>query len=207
MMSEMVYVVDDDPAVRDALQLLLVTEGYCVKTFASAATFLVEIGADSGGCVVADVRMPKMSGLDLLVEIKRMELRLPVIIITGHGDVPLAVEAMKRGAVDFLEKPFDDEALFQSVKRAMTHGALVQSRYAEGRKTADKLMMLTKREREILERLAEGRSNKVIAHELGISVRTAEVHRANVMTKMRAKNIAELIRMVLAGSDSSPPLE
>lgn len=202
MIDQMIYIVDDDPAVRDALQLLLATDGYCVKTYPSAPAFLAEATSDSAGCVVADVRMPEMSGLDMLVEMKRRNLRLPVIIITGHGDVPLAVEAMKRGAEDFIEKPFDDEALFQSVKRALSHGAVVQLRYAEERKTADKLQLLTKREREILEKLAEGRSNKVIAHELGISVRTAEVHRANVMTKMRAKNLAELVRMVIAGSET-----
>lgn len=203
----MIYIVDDDAAVRDALRLLLATEGYSVATFPSAPALLASVTSDSVGCVIADVRMPEVSGLELLAELRRRDLRLPVIIITGHGDVPLAVEAMKSGAVDFLEKPFDDEALFESVKRASSQGAVVQLRHAEERKTADKLMMLTKREREILERLAEGRSNKVIAHELGISVRTAEVHRANVMTKMRAKNLAELIRMVITGHETPSPNE
>lgn len=196
-----VFVVDDDPAVRDALQLLLESEGYAVSSFPSAPSMLSAVGPESAGCVIADVRMPEVSGLDLILEMKNRNLRLPIIIITGHGDVPLAVEAMKRGAVDFLEKPFDDDALFAAVKRALSRDAAEQSRYSDERRMSERFMSLTKREREILERLAEGYSNKVIAHDLGISVRTVEAHRANVMAKMRVRNLAELVRMVLNGQD------
>lgn len=198
MNSGPVYIVDDDPAIRDALQLLLATEGLSVQAFPSALAFLDVVGEASAGCVVADVRMPEMSGIDMLAELRRRNVLLPVIIITGHGDVPLAVEAMKRGAIDFLEKPFDDEALLASVRRGLSSANAGKPWSAEDQEIIDRLAHLTKREREILEKLVEGRSNKVIAHELGISVRTAEVHRANVMTKMRARNLAELIRMVLA---------
>ncbi|HEY8125503.1 MAG TPA: response regulator FixJ [Methylocystis sp.] len=192
-----VFIVDDDPAVRDALQLLLETDGYAVVSFPSAPAMLSSVTRESAGCVIADVRMPEVSGLDLLLEMKNRNLHLPIIIITGHGDVPLAVEAMKRGAVDFLEKPFDDDALFAAVKRALSKHETVQSRHAEVRRSSERFLSLTKREREILERLVEGHSNKVIAHDLGISVRTVEAHRANVMAKMRVKNLAELVRIFL----------
>ncbi|MGD9545081.1 MAG: response regulator FixJ [Methylocystis sp.] len=205
MTAGKVYIVDDDPAVRDALQLLLEAEGYVVTSFPSAPAMLLSVGPESAGCIVADVRMPEVSGLDLLVELKNRNLGLPIIIITGHGDVPLAVEAMKRGAVDFLEKPFDDQALFAAVKRALSKHEAVQSRQAEERQMSERLATLTKREREILEMLVDGRSNKVIAHDLGISVRTVEAHRANVMTKMRVKNLAELVRMFLDGRSILAP--
>lgn len=197
MTSGTVHVVDDDPAVRDALKLLLESEGYEVSGFPSALDMLSSLGPESAGCVIADVRMPQVSGLDLLIEMKTRNLRLPVIIVTGHADVPLAVEAMKRDAVDFLEKPFDDDALLAAVERALSQDAAEQSRQADERRTSERLMSLTKREREILEKLAEGQSNKIIARDLGISVRTVEAHRANVMAKMRVKNIAELVRMFL----------
>ncbi|TLG73721.1 response regulator FixJ [Methylocystis sp. B8] len=199
MSSRTIYIVDDDSAVREALQLLLESEGYAVSGFPSASAMLSSLGPESAGCVIADVRMPGLSGLDLIVEMKSRNLRLPIIIITGHGDVPLAVEAMKRGAVDFLEKPFDDEALFAAVKRALLPDATAQENRTEESHAPERFMLLTKRERQILERLVEGRSNKVIAHDLDISVRTVEAHRANVMAKMRVKNLAELVRMFLNG--------
>lgn len=198
MNSRTIYVVDDDSGARDALQLLLESEGYAVSSFPSAPAMLSSLGPKSAGCVIAGVRMPGLSGLDLIVEMKNRNLRLP-IIITGHGDVPLAVEAMKRGAVDFLEKPFDDEALFAAVKRALSQDAAVHSSRNEEPHAPERFKSLTKRERQILERLVEGRSNKVIAHDLDISVRTVEAHRANVMAKMGVKNLAELVRMFLNG--------
>ena len=205
MKRGVVHIVDDDRAVRDAVRLLLSTEGFSAQSHVSAPAFLDAVQSGSTGCIVADVRMPEMSGLDLIDEVKARNLPLPIIIITGHGDIPLAVEAMKRGAIDFLEKPFDNETLIELVERGLSHGHIAQLRHTEEKEAAKRILTLTKREREILEKLAEGRSNKVIAHELGISVRTAEVHRANVMTKMRARNLAELVRMALAGAREINP--
>lgn len=203
MSSGTVYIVDDDQPVRDALQLRLEIEGYDVLSFASVSALLSSVGSESAGCIIADVRMPEVSGLDLLVEVKRRRLRLPIIIITGHADVPLAVEAMKRGAVDFLEKPVDEDLLFAAVVRALSLDAAVQEGHADERQISERFLSLTKRERQILEGLVAGRPNKVIAHELGISVRTVEAHRANIMTKKGVKNLAGLIRLFLNGQNAS----
>ncbi len=193
----LVFVVDDDPDVRDSLRSLLEAAGFAVKDFGSAKAFLAESGS-TGGCLIADIRMPEMDGLELQEEIVRRGSGLPVVIITGHGDVPLAVRAMKAGAVDFIEKPFDDELLLASVRRALEIGKATRSRAAEAAAAERMLALLTPREKSVLEQLVVGRSNKVAAYELGISPRTVEIHRAHIMDKMNARSLSDLVRISLA---------
>ncbi len=195
--APIVYVIDDDEALRDSIRMFLINEGLEVRTYASADAFLANLGSDSVGCVVTDVRMPGKSGMDLLVEIARLGHALPVIVITGHADVPLAVRAMKTGAVDLLEKPFKGEALIDAVQRALAVGRDSHLSATSQQEAQARLAMLTAREREVLERLVRGQPNKVIAYEMGISPRTVEVHRANVMKKTQAGSLSELVRMFL----------
>jgi two-component system response regulator FixJ len=196
-----VHVIDDESAIRDALSLMLTIEGYTVRTYESAGTFLDMLRQDEGGCVVTDVRMPEISGLDLLAAMKERGVSIPIIVMTAHADVPLAVQAMKWGAFDFLEKPFDGDALLTSVRNALILQDDECGRGAEMRMVQDRLTKLTPREREVLVGLLKGRQNKVIAAELGIGVRTIEAHRASVMTKMQAKSLSELVRMALVIPD------
>ena len=199
-----VHVVDDDLAVRRSLAFLLASDGLPVRLHESAAAFLGEIGDQSLGCVVTDVRMPEIDGLELLRRLKDAGSRLPVIVMTGHADVPMAVEAMRIGAFDFVEKPFDDEALLRSIRAALARQDGERAREAE----LDKLRLLagslSQREREVMDGLLRGKANKVIAHELGLSARTVEIYRANVMTKMQAKSLSDLIRQALALRMDSP---
>ena len=192
-----VFVVDDDAGVRDSIRMLLESDGLKVHCFASAGQFLSDLGPKIG-CLIADIRMPDMSGLELQEEIVRRGIGLPANIITGHGDVPLAVRAMKAGAVDFIEKPFDDERVLSSTRKALEIGAQTQSRLAESKEASDLLASLTPREKGVLERLVQGRSNKAAAQELGISPRTVEIHRARIMDKLHAKNLSDLVRLALA---------
>jgi two-component system response regulator FixJ len=193
-----VFVVDDDEAVRDSLTFLLKSGGYQVQAYASAPEALAEMKTAASGCVVTDVRMPGMSGVDLLRELRGRAHPLPVIVITGHGDVGLAVEAMKAGAADFIEKPFPEEALLSAVARA-----LAPAESDAGDETAERLARLSQRERQVLALLVKGQLNKTVAYELGISMRTVEVYRANIMSKMRADSFAELVRMAIkAGIES-----
>jgi two-component system response regulator FixJ len=196
MTEQTVFVVDDDADVRDSIRVLLESAGLKVRIFSSARMFLAEAG-DAHGSLVADIRMPDMSGLELQEELNRREIRLPVIIITGHGDVPLAVRAMKAGAIDFIEKPFDDEQMLASVRRALEEGRKSRSRSAESQAARDLLGQLTPREKAVLDKLVTARSNKVAAYELGISPRTVEIHRAHIMDKTRAANLSDLVRLVL----------
>ena len=195
-----VHVIDDDEAVRDSLGFLFESADLPVLTYESAAHFLQTVPLAGGGCVVTDVRMPGMSGMDLLRELKGRNVSLPVVVITGHGDVPLAVEAMKAGAFDFLEKPFDDERLLGVVRRAL-------DRLSEGPVDAEvaaihtRIARLSQRERQVLKRLVEGQLNKTIAWDLGISARTVEVYRAKLMAKMEAAAFADLVRMALLAGD------
>ncbi|HWY65629.1 MAG TPA: response regulator FixJ [Rhizomicrobium sp.] len=202
MSDDYVYVVDDDADIRDSMRLLLEVAGFKVRCFTSARHFLAD-DHPKHGCLIADVRMPDMSGLDLQVEVTRRHIGLPVIIITGHGDVPLAVQAMKAGAIDFLEKPFDDDLMLTSVRRAMEVGSQARSRSAESQAAKELLSSLTPRERSVLDKLVQGRSNKIVAHELGISPRTVEIHRAHIMTKMEASSLSDLVRLVLAAEPDS----
>jgi two-component system, LuxR family, response regulator FixJ len=192
-----VHVIDDDDAVRESLAFLLKSARLAVKTYESAAAFLGISPPVATGCVITDVRMPDISGIELLQRLRERNVSVPVIVITGHGDVPLAVEAMKLGAVDFFEKPFDDEALLAAVRSALSHLADSSKRDAGQADINGKLATLSNREREVLEGLVSGHPNKTIAYDLGISPRTVEVYRANVMTKMNAASLSDLVRMAL----------
>jgi two-component system response regulator FixJ len=193
-----IHVIDDGPAILASLSLLLTTEGYAVHTHQSAQIFLDTIRQDNNGCVVTDIHMPEINGLDLLAMMKERRVSMPVIVITGHGNIPLAVAAMKRGAVDFFEKPFDGDALLASIRTALTRGDGEHRSDAETQMIRERFTILSKREKEVLAGLVKGQPNKNIAQELGISRRTVEVHRANVMAKMQATGVAELVKMALA---------
>ena len=195
--SPAVYVVDDDEGVRSSLALLLKSMGQTALTFASAAEFLEAHDPDQPGCVLLDVRMPGMSGLELQDELNRRGAVLPVIFITGHGDVPMAVEAMQHGAYDFLQKPFRDDDLVERIRRALAHDRDLRAQVGQKQQIRDRLERLTPRERQVLRLVAEGRANKVMAAELGVSQRTVEIHRAHVMRKMGASSLAQLVRMML----------
>ena len=192
-----VHVIDDDDALRESLAFLLSTARIAVATYPSAAAFLEAIPTADLSCVITDVRMPGMSGIDLLKRLQEMKIDVPVIVITGHGDVPLAVEAMKVGAIDFLEKPFDDEVLLASVRAAIERRGGAIKRDAERAQIESKLAGLSNRERDVLVGLVAGQANKQIAFDLGISPRTVEIYRANLMSKMQAGSLSELVRMTL----------
>ena len=192
-----VHLIDDDDALRESLAFLLSTAGIAVATYPSAAAFIEAIPAADLSCVITDVRMPGMSGIDLLKRLQEMKIDVPVIVITGHGDVPLAVEAMKVGAIDFLEKPFDDEVLLASVRAAIERRGGAIKRDAERAEIESKLAGLSNRERDVLVGLVAGQANKQIAFDLGISPRTVEIYRANLMSKMQAGSLSELVRMAL----------
>jgi len=194
--ESIVHVVDDDEAVRDSVAFLLRSAQIEVEVYDSAAALLGKaVGAT--GCVVTDVRMPEMSGIDLMRRLKELGITLPVIVMTGHGDVPLAVEAMKAGAADFIEKPFNDETMLTAVRAALARGEAVGKRDAERAEIEQRLNSLSGREHEVLLGLVRGHPNKIIAHDLGISPRTVEIYRANVMTKMDAPSLSDLVRMAL----------
>jgi two-component system response regulator FixJ len=193
----LVHVIDDDEAARESLAFLLRAARIKVKTYESAAAFLSIHPQLETGCIITDVRMPEITGIDLLQRLQERQIGVPVIVITGHGDVPLAVEAMKLGAVDFFEKPFDDDALLAAVHSALSRRKDSERRDAEQADIDNRLASLSNREREVLEGLVSGHPNKTIAYDLGISPRTVEVYRANVMTKMNAASLSDLVRMAL----------
>jgi len=193
-----VHVIDDDEAVRSSLALLLESAGWSVRSYPSAAAFLEVAPRLELGAVLSDVRMPEMDGLTLQRRLAEIGSRLPVIIMTGHGDVPIAVEALKAGATDFLEKPFDDNHLLDAVRTAVATSQRVREQIAATAEIAHRLATLTPREHEVLDRLVAGQPNKTIAYDLGTSPRTVEVQRARVMEKMGAHSLPELVRMVIA---------
>jgi len=195
--NRIVHIVDDDAAVRQSLAFLLSSAGLPVRLYDSATAFLAGLASVQGGCLITDVRMPGMTGLELLHALKAKACGLPAIVITGHGDVPLAVEAMKAGAIDFIEKPFDQEAILSAVQSAFDHAERKERGGEDRAAVAAKLASLSERERQVLEGLIAGHPNKTIAYDLGISPRTVEVYRSNLMTKMEAKSLSELIRMTL----------
>jgi two-component system, LuxR family, response regulator FixJ len=195
--QRMVHVIDDDEALRESLAFLLRAAQLEVKSYASARAFLDELPDESLGCVITDVRMPDISGIDLLRRLKDLKIGVPVIVVTGHGDVALAVEAMKIGAADFFEKPFDDDLLLASVRSALQEQEGQKKRYAERAEIESRIAALSPRERDVLRGLVEGRANKQIAFDLGISPRTVEIYRANLMNKMQADSLSDLVRMAL----------
>ncbi len=195
-----VHVVDDDPAIRDSLAFLLDTADLVSRTYESAAELLAQADHLAPGCIVTDVRMPEMNGLEMVRRLAEMGVRHPVIVMTGHADVPLAIEAVRAGVKDFIEKPFDDEALLASIRSALADQAGATEREGQDPEVLERLASLSARERQVLDGLVAGRANKVIAYDLEISPRTVEVYRANVMTKMQARSLSELVRMtILAG--------
>jgi two-component system response regulator FixJ len=203
MASQVVHVIDDDVDVRQSLAFLLSTAGLAVRVHDSATAFLKALPDAQPGCVVTDIRMPEMDGLELQRRLLELKAGFPVIVMTGHGDVPMAVEAMKAGAVDFIEKPFDDETLLSAIQSALDSQARSRGREERVLGVRKRLEGLTSRERDVLQGLAAGKANKVIAYDLGISARTVEVYRANVMTKMQADSLSELVRMVLMAEGES----
>ncbi len=197
-----VHVVDDDVAVRKSLAFLLASEGLPVRLHESASAFLDEVADAEAGCVVTDVRMPGIDGLELIRRLKERGITLPVIVITGHADVPMAVQAMKEGAIDFLEKPFGDEVFLATVREALSRYEKSSHQDAQVAQVQSRFEALSERERQVLDGLVAGKANKVIAYDLGISPRTVEIYRANVMAKMQAKSLSELVRLALLISAS-----
>ncbi len=191
-----VYVVDDDAALRESLAFLIESVGLQVRTFESADDFLTGIAPDAHGCLLLDVRMPGMSGLELQARLGDHGITLPVLILTGHGDVPMAVRAMKAGAFDFFEKPFNDQALLDRINRAIEHDGHRRQTNGQMRAIAERLDRLSPREREVLDLVVSGRLNKEIAADLGVSEKTVESHRSKVMFKMEANSLVELVRLV-----------
>ncbi|MEQ8601047.1 MAG: response regulator FixJ [Devosia sp.] len=203
-----VHIVDDEEAVRNSVAFLLGSAGFAVRTHLSATDFIREAASIRAGCLVTDLRMPDMSGVELLKRLREAGTLLPAIVITGHGDVQMAVEAMKNGALDFIEKPFSDDVLIESIRRAVNAAQTHQRNEATIEATRQRLGTLSEREMQVLNGVVSGEPNKTIAFELGISPRTVEVYRAGLMSKMQAKNLPELVRMILSiesqkGDDSS----
>jgi two-component system response regulator FixJ len=200
MVDSIVHIIDDDAAVRDSLAFLLATADIQSRQHESAEDFLANFKVEEAGCIITDMRMPGMDGLELLHKLQESKNSVPVIVVTGHGDVSLAVEAMKAGASDFLEKPFDQDAVLSSVRSALDRRQRDDSLTAEQAAAVQRYATLSPREKQVLEGLVTGLQNKTIAHELGISARTVEVYRANVMTKMEANSLADLVRMALTAN-------
>ena len=193
-----VYIIDDDDAVRDSLSLQLEATGYAVAAFPSAVGFLEIARTLQPGCVISDVQMPDMDGMELQQRLNDLKLDFPVVIVTGHADVALAVRAMKAGAVDFIEKPFEERAILDSVRHAQMRFAAQRASTQAGAAAREKLATLTPREREVFDEMVRGKQNKMIAYDLDISPRTVEVHRARVLEKLEARSLSELVRMALA---------
>jgi two-component system response regulator FixJ len=193
-----VHIVDDEEPVRKSLAFLLTMAGFTVRVHDSATSFLAVAPTISKGCLVTDLRMPDLSGVDLLNRLREVGALMPAIVITGHGDVPMAVAAMKAGALDFIEKPFEDEILIEAIKRAAERIDDTREKQSDTTAIRSRLAQLTEREMQVLSAVVAGLPNKTIAYDLDISPRTVEVHRASVMTKMQARSLPELVRMSLA---------
>ena len=197
MVEAVVYAVDDDAPMRDSLEFLFNSAGFPVKVFDSAVKFLQFLPSIQSGCIVTDIRMPEIDGIELLKRVKKEKPSFSVIVMTGHGDIPLAVEAMKLGATDFIEKPFDDERLIDTVRAALAGVVDAGKEEAISAQIADRVARFSTRERQVLEGLVSGLPNKAIARNYDISPRTVEVYRANVMTKMQAASLSELVRLAM----------
>lgn len=198
----LVYIVDDDAAIRDSLSLLMRSVGIASQSFESAREFLDAYDPGAHACLVADIRMPGLSGLDLQQELNNRGVALPLIFITGHGDVPMAVKAMQAGAMDFLQKPFRDQDLLDRINRALQHDREIKDSWRMTQEIRARIARLTPRETEVMGKVVEGCANKVIAMDLGVSQRTVELHRARVMQKMGVRSLAELVRLVAQAQDS-----
>lgn len=198
--NPVVFVVDDDEAICESMRLLIRDIGLEVRTFTSARRFLEEYDSSHPGCLVLDVRMSGMSGLELQARLNEMGIHIPTIIITGHADVPMAVEAMKAGATDFIEKPFRDQVLLDSIQKAIDLDLRIRRQRQEHQDVQARLQQLTQREREVMDRLVAGKSNKNIAFELGISQKTVDFHRANILDKIGVGSVVELVRLVQKAS-------
>ncbi len=197
MAEPIIHVIDDDEAMRDSLDYLLDAASFRARTYESADVFLKALDGLEPGCIVTDIRMPHMDGLELQRRLRAAGNMTPVIVMTGHGDIALAVEAMKAGAADFIEKPFDDEVLLAAIKLALGRRQTEQRKNAKAAEVNTRLALLSERERQVLDGLVAGKPNKIIAYDLGISARTVEIYRANVMSKMQADSLSALVRMVL----------
>lgn len=193
-----IFVVDDEADIRDSLRLLMRSVGLKTETFASAQEFLGAYDPSRPGCLILDVRMPGMSGPELQEKLRKNEINIPIIIITGHGDVPTAVRTMKAGAIDVIEKPFSDQLLLDRVQQALERDATDRKERAERERIAARLARLTPREREVMEGIVDGKLNKVIAADLGLSTRTVEIHRSRIMEKMQVRSVSNLVQMVLS---------
>jgi len=201
--TPIVFIVDDDEAVRGSLRMLMRSVGLQAQALGSAPEFLEAYDRRQPGCLVLDVRMPGMSGLELQQQLNQRGATIPVIFISGHADVPMAVEAMQHGAFDFLQKPFRDQELLDRVQRALAHDAQSRASLDAGAQIRERIESLTPRERQVMQLVTHGKANKVVGAELGVSQRTVEIHRAHVMEKMHARSLAELVRMVLDAEDST----
>ena len=200
-----IHIVDDDEAVRDSLQALLQAKQYPTKAYASAEAFLSAHPGAAEGCAIVDVRMPGMDGIALLSQLRQRGIALPVIVVTGHADIPLAVQAMKAGAVDFVEKPYSNDAILNLVQRALASAPGADAQGGSSAEVAARIATLTPRERDVMDQLVIGNPNKIIAYELKISPRTVEIHRANLMKKMQADSLSHLVRMALAAGTAGKP--
>ena len=198
-----VFLVDDDEAVRDSLGLLMKSVALKSRSYASAGEFLAEYDPDCPGCLILDIRMPGMSGMELQQKLIEMRAILPIIFITGHGDIPMAVEAMQRGAVDFIPKPFRDNELLDRINKALEDDRKNRESLIERGEVEKRIETLTPREKQVLELVVQGKANKVIAGDLDVSQRTVEIHRARVMEKMQVRSLAQLVRMVMQIQDPS----
>lgn len=197
MSDTVVHIVDDEEAVRNSLAFLLTSAGFAVRVHQSATDFLAIAPEVTNGCLVTDLRMPDIDGIELLKRLKAADAMLPAIMVTGHGDIQMAVEAMKNGAIDFIEKPFSDEVLIESITRAVERAAAETRSAAATEQVKQRIATLSDRERQVLKGVVAGQPNKVIASELGISPRTVEVYRAGLMAKMQARSLPELVRMAM----------
>ena len=197
-----VYIVEDDEAVRESLQLMLESVGYKTRAFANANAFLDQHHSDMAGCLVLDIRMPGINGMELQRKLNERNSMLPIIFVTGHGDVPMAVEAMQQGALDFVQKPYREQELLEKIERAFALDTTNRESLQERQTIASRLQNLTPREFDVLRLMVEGKANKVIAIDLDISQRTVEIHRARVMEKLEANSLAHLVRMVMAVDSS-----
>lgn len=199
--EKLIHLVDDDDSVRRSVGFMLKTSGYAVRSFASGTELVKEAKKLEPGCILLDIRMPGLDGLEVQQQLRGMGVSLPVIIMTGHGDIPLSVRAMKAGAIDFIEKPFEKAALLKAIDEAFSSMAQSDFGRARSKNAAVRLQILTVREREVLDGLAKGLPNKTIAYDLGISPRTVEIHRANLMSKLEVRSLSEALRLAFAAEE------